>query len=384
MAFIENIHTNQLLLDDINPRFPVELQQKTGSLETKQNDILKHMKANFHLEDLADSMNENGFLPTEALIVIPIANDGENFHNLTDEEFQKNIKKSIDTRKFIVVEGNRRLSTVKLLQDETLAEEIKWTIKGSDSIRQSVKLPCFILKSRESVATTLGVKHIVSVLKWEAKEKAAYIYRMFTELPDNKKNNTGLDELQKKLGVGKTDSIRKSLYAYIWLTLLNKNEEGMFVEFSEKHFSYLVLAIGQSGIKDFIDMPRNWKDVDFREIIAADHKHAQYEKIKDLCKVLSDPNIVEESRDITKDLSRIYKSPKAIYELKITRNKEIALLYVDGVEEIDKEFRKIVDKLDLIKNNVWTRIPPEEKKRVITERILPIENTLKTFKEDIR
>src|SRR5262249_38085216 len=81
---------DELLLDPQNPRFPPDLDT------ADRGDPLRHFEESYNLDELAESMLAEGFFAEEPLLTIP-SGDG-------------------DAR--IVVEGNRRLATLKLLLDE--------------------------------------------------------------------------------------------------------------------------------------------------------------------------------------------------------------------------------------------------------------------------
>src|SRR4051794_40767901 len=79
----------ELLLDPENPRLPADLDN------LNQHALVRYFDDSYNLDELADSMLKEGFFGEEPLLTIPGTDGG--------------------TR--IVVEGNRRLATLKLLLD---------------------------------------------------------------------------------------------------------------------------------------------------------------------------------------------------------------------------------------------------------------------------
>ena len=114
----------RLLLDTNNPRLPEDYQGKSGVK------ILECLRRDFDLEELAYSMDENGYFDEEPLVAVP--------HKLPQKFIGKSDSKlkldpsyiefinNIST-KLVVVEGNRRLATIIILLSEKLQNELKAT-----------------------------------------------------------------------------------------------------------------------------------------------------------------------------------------------------------------------------------------------------------------
>ena len=99
---IEAVEVDQLLLDPENPR--LEGMVKT----TDQVEIIKAMWKEMAVNEVALSIAANGFFEEEPLFAIPAP--------------PVNGKKA-----YCVVEGNRRLTAVKLLRDENLRKTVRAT-----------------------------------------------------------------------------------------------------------------------------------------------------------------------------------------------------------------------------------------------------------------
>jgi hypothetical protein len=68
----------------------------------------------FNIDELADSMAQNGYFDEEPLVAIPKILPGNLiYEELSSENFENYIKQ--ETTEFVVVEGNRRLATIKIL-----------------------------------------------------------------------------------------------------------------------------------------------------------------------------------------------------------------------------------------------------------------------------
>ena len=93
-TYIE-IKLEDLHLDHINPRLPRNLQNKSD------DDVINWMLSVDNLIELMLAIGNNGFFPGEPLLVV-----NENGKN-------------------IVVEGNRRLASLKLLENPVIAKQRK-------------------------------------------------------------------------------------------------------------------------------------------------------------------------------------------------------------------------------------------------------------------
>src|SRR2546423_1809384 len=102
---IRPIQVDKLLLDYENPRLA------SGRDVTTQDDIVKLLWTEMAVDEVALSIAANGFFPEENLFAIP--------QNPTEKDDKK--------KKYIVVEGNRRLAAVRLLREDALRQKIKAT-----------------------------------------------------------------------------------------------------------------------------------------------------------------------------------------------------------------------------------------------------------------
>ena len=97
-----------LHLDSQNPRLPEEAQGKS------EEELLNVLYKEFFLDELADSMVENGYFDEEPLVAVPhkLPSDLKDA-DPNSKEFRDFINRG--STELIVVEGNRRLATAKLL-----------------------------------------------------------------------------------------------------------------------------------------------------------------------------------------------------------------------------------------------------------------------------
>lgn len=148
-----NINVSDLKLDLYNPRLPKSKQGKD------EKTVIEYMLLEAATLELMLAIAENGFFAGELLLVI---------------------KDSVEKDKFIVIEGNRRLTAVKLLNDPTIAN-VKSSARAK--IIENVKcipkeLPCLVFDNKNDILKYLGFRHITGIKSWRLLEKARYLHEL--------------------------------------------------------------------------------------------------------------------------------------------------------------------------------------------------------------
>lgn len=107
---------------------------------------------------------KNGFFPGEPLIAVK---EGD---------------------KYTVVEGNRRLTAVKLIHnpyecDRPSSRMIEIAESAKDKLGTLEKLPVIVRDTRAEILPYLGFRHITGVKQWEPLSKARYIEQLLVSPP---------------------------------------------------------------------------------------------------------------------------------------------------------------------------------------------------------
>lgn len=307
-----NIIVDNLQLDPMNPRLPAEVQ---GSDE---NGIILALYKYFDIDELAYSMAENGYFDEEPLVAIPAELPTE-FANKEIGELEKDSKYlefiQKENTKFIVVEGNRRLATIKTLLSPTIQANLK--IKTFPELKEGVvedisNVPVIIYPTRKEVLPYLGVRHITGIKKWEPYAKARYVAHMIEE-------GRTIKEVQQVVA-DRSNSASKFYLCYKLVEQV-ESEFGFDTSLARDEFSYLLLASGQSSIKEFLGLPTNISEVNFEQPVPTE----KVENLKYLFSWLYGegakvPRVLRESRDITNYLSPVIKSSISLEHLKATRD----------------------------------------------------------------
>lgn len=148
---IKYVGIDDLQLDLHNPRLPRSKQGKDEDV------VIEFLLLEAATLELMESIAENDFFVGEMLLVVP---NGE------------------ETDKFIVIEGNRRLTAVLLLNKPELAKVKKTATKEifDNAKFKPSTLPCLVFNNREEIQKYVGFVHITGKKSWRMLEKARYLY----------------------------------------------------------------------------------------------------------------------------------------------------------------------------------------------------------------
>lgn len=172
-----------LFLDPNNYRFidaetylPVNVEQLTSSeIQRRTNHLILGKNAE-NVRDLIDSFRKNGFLPVDQIQVRRIGDSG----------------------KFLVVEGNRRIATLKYIEGRYQSEGYDL---GKLDPNIFIKVP--VVSYQEAGDThhliLMGLKHISGNKKWPAINQAQLVRTLY------EKHDLPVDDICKSIGISKQE-----------------------------------------------------------------------------------------------------------------------------------------------------------------------------------
>jgi len=169
------IPVERLLLDRENPRLASGTGAKT------QKELLEVLWNEMAVDEVALSIAANGYFREEPLFVIP----------------EKPSESDETKRRYIVVEGNRRLAAVRILRDESLRKELgadNLPILSASERAQLDRLPASIYESRKDLWEFFGFRHINGPKPWDAYSKAKYVADIHDQY------RVPLNEIARKIG----------------------------------------------------------------------------------------------------------------------------------------------------------------------------------------
>ncbi len=330
-----DIEIERLELDVQNPRLPEEAQGGSN------DEVLRHLYDHFDLDELADSMTQNGYFDEEPLVAIPIDLPAGLKISAKSQHYIDFINSP--TTRFTVVEGNRRLATAKLLLSAELRRLVgarSWKEPHETVASDLALLPVIVYPTRHEVLPYLGVRHIAGIKKWESYARARYIAEMLRE-------GISVEEIQKQIG-DRAGAVRLHALCYHLLRVA-REELGINIKAATNDFSLLQLAIGQAPVKHFLgwvkpDPKREGqiKSLSLAEVDLDDPVGEPYQQnLADLLSFLygdarGKSKVITESRDITKKLCPVLANSMATQSLREHRNLEAAYVISDGEETMMK------------------------------------------------
>lgn len=308
------LNISNLKLDKDNPRLPKSMQLE--SLD--ESIIIDWMLLEASTLELMRAIGENGFFSGEQLLVIPdpiIKND------------------------YIVIEGNRRLTAVKLLSNSKLAGVKKTAISEilNETTERPIDIPCLIFEDKKDILKYLGFRHITGIKSWRLLEKSRYLNELRkTNYPDAPFPETCINIAKT---IGSTGSyIKRLLIAYSLYEIIE--DEGYYniegLNDTKFYLNYFVDSLNRENIRNFIGVDlnnnqplNNVKLSNLKEIT-----HWWFEKSEGVSRVLGD------SKSLSA-LESVIGSEKAFKEFKNGTNLFEA---VELTDEINVLFKKAVQK----------------------------------------
>jgi len=311
-ATLKFVDPDKLEFDGNNPRFG-------GTAESKTQEAIQKLifGAPYYASELVDSLVENGFINYEPLVVRQ--------HG----------------RKFIVIEGNRRLAAV----NEIRANLQKYPNRKSDL----KKIPVLVfpsgdkLQKSDAIRVYLGVRHLLGIREWPPLAKALFLDR-------ESKTSGGLDKVLKEVRLTKNQA-RRFLVPY---RLLRKVDVPLPLG---EDFWVLAEALGRSGVKDFLQL-----DVDPKTLqISSYHKEHLSVLLDDLYGPRSAATGSRDSKrrkiQDTRELSlyaNILASEKARNALRGGKDLDEAAIYLGTDEQSLARLMKMLKALKLLISKLTT------------------------------
>ncbi|OBT07562.1 hypothetical protein [Vibrio cyclitrophicus] len=225
MHNFEFLELQNLNLDPKNPRLPSRLRGK-GSVE-----IANWMLKDNSLIELMLAIGTNGYFVGEPMLVV-------------EEE-----------GKVLVVEGNRRLTSLMLLNEMIEPSIMVGSIEQVLNLttQRPEQIPCIKFDNRAEVEKYLGFRHVTGVKEWSPLAKARYLTSIMASTIDNGFSNFELRELAKQIG-SKRPYVQRLLVSYRIYELIEENDFFNIPNLDEEtfHFTYLMDSLNRPGIREYL------------------------------------------------------------------------------------------------------------------------------------
>ena len=349
MESIVSISIEDLLLDELNPRIYGEIVHPISQLE-----LAEYLYKTFGIGDLTESFKKNGYFPVEPMVAIPSGS------------------------KFIVVEGNRRLATIKILCDDLYRNNIisvgkREEYKVNDEIKNKLKeLPVVVVENRDSVVSYLGVRHLGGVMKWDPLAQSKYVFTEINKTFLANKNEglrAAIDSVILKSNKKKNEILNYFIKYKIYLEMLEVVQENPKLANTQidSKFSLLEVAFGAKGnsaIAKYLGI-KNYNDIELDNLteLIPEEKKGNLKKIIEWIFVENAPII--ESREINKFLKPILANPISTKYFEEGMDKETALMFSGKNEEIFIELCDNVTKRLTNISYIWAKIENMKKQELL-------------------
>jgi hypothetical protein len=210
---ILDLELEQLLLDPNNYRLqesddykPVENEDYADT--DVQNETLKRLRKE-KVSDLVRSIRANGFLPIERIVVTPYDDQSGDVDSLDSDA-------SNDLKRYIVIEGNRRVAALM-----SIAAELKAGKKLPHNLEDTLSaIPCIIVDDNAVSAftrTLMGVRHVSGIKGWGGYQQAKLIYDLRTQ------DKLAASEIADRLGMS-VQEVNRRFRAFSALKQMQEDE----------------------------------------------------------------------------------------------------------------------------------------------------------------
>jgi len=284
------IAISDLLLDPQNPRIP---DVRKGA---SQVDLAVILDMGFDAFTVAELMAIHGYFSSEPMIAIP----GEN-------------------GKWIVVEGNRRLTAVLGLTDSNIRSQFmdvkKWEALASTSkIAPTDLIPVVIAKNRLDLVPVIGTRHISGILAWRPYPQARYIANLIDV------ENLTAAQVSTMIGLPKTtvyDLYREQAIA------AQAKAIGIDTGTVESSFSLLTVAMRNSKLREHVGAPLGSQLKPGSNPIPDDKVDELKEVLVFIFGSLEKEPVISDSRQIT-SLANVVANPAGLQALRDGKSLEEA------------------------------------------------------------
>ena len=302
---VTHVEVELLDFDSLNPRLPNYLDKSDDA------QVVEWMLKEANIVELMGSIGEQGYFEGEPLIVVPAKTSAKHFE---------------------VVEGNRRLTAVKLLHNPELASARKSAVTEAAKAAQykPEKLPVLKFDSRDEVLRYLAYRHITGIEPWNPLQKARYLKQLASSKDFKKLDKQELRRrLAKEIG-SNSNYVARSLAG---LAVYEAIEEAHYFDIpglDEKTLSHSVLttALTYATLSKFIGLEGPTDD---------DISHLDQKELKELTRWIFEQNSegqtrIGESRNLQK-LARVVAESKALEKFRAGRPLAEADLLTSGPVE---------------------------------------------------
>ncbi len=294
-----------LHLDPNNPRLPLDIA------DADEPALIALMARDYSLLELGQSLADNGYFAEEPLAVI------------RDTSSQRKIR-------YTVIEGNRRLASLKLLTDANLREQLHlsdWNVLADSCNFDLTSVPCIVYGQREDLINFMGFRHITGVKPWEPLAKGRFINTLI--------EGHGLDFREAARRIGSKPSAVRLHYLVHRVYIQARDQFGLDVSGVENDYGVFTRALSSGPLREYIGLSGTQDGAREARRLQNPISSSKMARLRDLISWVSGvdgtPSVIGESRDITA-LGEVVANPGALELLRSSRSLSVARQVVAGEE----------------------------------------------------
>jgi hypothetical protein len=227
--------TSKLFFDEDNPRLA------TGDRISAENEaaIISTLREISDLDELIGSICANTYLDLEPLIAMPCAEG------------------------YTVLEGNRRLAVIKLIQNPDLAKKCKISLPEyiSQAVYNSLNEVTIVTVNSPSEAQAfIAFKHINGPYRWDSHAKAKFVTEWYKR---ERENGITIDDIARHIG-DEHNTVRSLVSSML---VLEQAEREKLFEIKDRYnkgrfaFSHLYTALDRKEYMQFLGLERGWDEI---------------------------------------------------------------------------------------------------------------------------
>jgi hypothetical protein len=307
----------QLRLDPRNPRL------KEGMENASQGELLAELAREYELQDLGRSIADNGYFSEEPLVAV----------------------KDRGGKTWTIVEGNRRLAALQLLENPNAApKELRnqWQELAQSKKKRVTVVPILEYAQRNEVTPYLGFRHITGVMQWRPYQKARYISQLVED------NELTFPQIARIIG-SRPPTVREHYIAY---TLARQARDQMAIDTSlaEEAFGVLRRSLSDPNIRTFIGLELDRSEKDLAKPIPRNRAESVKEFFEWAFGTHERKAVLRDSRDLKK-LGVVMANVRAIEALRSSKDLDYSF-EISGGEE-----RKLLEHLNAASYNLDQALP---------------------------
>ncbi|MBI2716757.1 MAG: hypothetical protein HYX37_20270 [Rhizobiales bacterium] len=306
---------DELRLDDENPRL------EEGMADATQSELLAELAKEYELQDLGRSLADNGYFSEEPLVTVK------------------------ERGKWTVVEGNRRLAALMLLNNPDAApkeQREQWRQLAGDRKKLVTQIPILEYDDRKEVTPYLGFRHITGVMQWRPYQKARYIAQLV------EKNHYTFPQIARIIG-SRFPTVREHYIAY---TMVRQARQQMAIDTSlaEQAFGVLRRSLSDPRIRTYIGLELDKSEKELEKPLPRGRADNVKEFFEWAFGTAERDPVLADSRELKK-LGAVMASERAVEVLRSSEDLDYAF-EISGGEE-----RRLLENLNAASYNLDQALP---------------------------